>query len=200
MNYLNVCSAHSYFIGGGNRRTRRKPSTCRKSLTSYHIKLYMWTSLCSRFELTTSVVIGTDCIGSCKCNYHTITATTVSLRHWCSILYVDYVMSKCPTFSCIFVLISYNIPEVCVYDKLLLHFYYVSNLDIIYNFNLTTLLIYDWSIHSFFISSICMKISKIHQHITHKQYYIIASSTDNKKFQTVLTIFLWFIYITHDTM
>jgi hypothetical protein len=25
---------------------------------------------------TTSVVIGTDCIGSCKSNYHTITATT----------------------------------------------------------------------------------------------------------------------------
>ena len=30
----------------------------------YHIMLY--TSLWSRFELTTSVVIGTDCIGSCK--------------------------------------------------------------------------------------------------------------------------------------
>ena len=29
----------------------------------------------SRFELTTSMVIGTDCIGSCKFNYHTITAT-----------------------------------------------------------------------------------------------------------------------------
>ena len=30
----------------------------------------------SRFELTTSVVIGTDCIGSCKSNYHMITAMT----------------------------------------------------------------------------------------------------------------------------
>jgi hypothetical protein len=28
------------------------------------------------FELTTLVVIGTDCIGSCKSNYHMITATT----------------------------------------------------------------------------------------------------------------------------
>jgi hypothetical protein len=37
----------------------------------YHIMLYI--SPCSRFELTTSVVIGTDCIGSCKSNYHTIT-------------------------------------------------------------------------------------------------------------------------------
>jgi hypothetical protein len=31
----------------------------------------------SRFELTTSVVIDTDYIGSCKSNYHAITATTV---------------------------------------------------------------------------------------------------------------------------
>jgi hypothetical protein len=40
----------------------------------YHIMLS--TSPWSRFELTTSVVIGTDCIGSCKSNCHTITATT----------------------------------------------------------------------------------------------------------------------------
>ena len=37
----------------------------------------MYTSPWSRFELSTSVVIGIDCIGSCKSNYHTITATTV---------------------------------------------------------------------------------------------------------------------------
>ena len=40
----------------------------------YHIMLF--TSPWSRFELPTSVVIGTDCIGSIKSNYHTITATT----------------------------------------------------------------------------------------------------------------------------
>ena len=40
----------------------------------YHIMLY--TSPWSRFELTTSVVIGTDCTGSCISNCHTITATT----------------------------------------------------------------------------------------------------------------------------
>ena len=42
----------------------------------YHIMLY--TSLWSRFDLTTSVVIDTDCIGTCSCksNYHTIMATT----------------------------------------------------------------------------------------------------------------------------
>jgi hypothetical protein len=41
----------------------------------YHIMLY--TSPWSRFELTTSVMIGTDCIGNCKSNYHTITSTTI---------------------------------------------------------------------------------------------------------------------------
>jgi len=45
----------------------------------YHIKLYA--SPWSRFELT-SVVIGTDCIGSCKSNYHTITATTASNKFY----------------------------------------------------------------------------------------------------------------------
>ena len=40
----------------------------------YHIMLC--TTSWSRFELTTSVVIGTDCIYSCKSNSYTITATT----------------------------------------------------------------------------------------------------------------------------
>ena len=39
----------------------------------YHIMLC--TSSWSRFELTTSVVMGTDCIDSCYSNYHTIMAT-----------------------------------------------------------------------------------------------------------------------------
>ena len=34
------------------------------------------TSQWAGFKLTTLVVIGTDCIGSCKSNYHTITTTT----------------------------------------------------------------------------------------------------------------------------
>ena len=40
----------------------------------YHIMLYSSSWL--RFELTTSVVIGSGCIGNCKFNYHTITAKT----------------------------------------------------------------------------------------------------------------------------
>jgi hypothetical protein len=44
----------------------------------YHIMLY--TSPWWRFVLTTSVMIGTDYIGSCKSNYYTITSTTVPER------------------------------------------------------------------------------------------------------------------------
>ena len=40
----------------------------------YHIMLY--TSPWSRYKHTTSVVVGTDCIGSCKSKYHVTTVTT----------------------------------------------------------------------------------------------------------------------------
>jgi hypothetical protein len=54
----------------------------------YHIMLY--TSPWLRFEFTASVVIGTDCIDSCKSNYHTITATTVLLN----VSYVKHTQSQ----------------------------------------------------------------------------------------------------------
>ena len=68
------------FTCGGNRR---KLPTCRKSLTNfitYWCIEYMlpWTG----FELTTLVVIGTNCTGSCKSNYHTITIRTVPSECW----------------------------------------------------------------------------------------------------------------------
>jgi hypothetical protein len=40
----------------------------------YHV-MYQAHPAWMEFELTTLVVIGTDCIGSCKSNYHTITTT-----------------------------------------------------------------------------------------------------------------------------
>jgi hypothetical protein len=40
---------------------------------------YTWPP--SKFELTALVVIGTDCIGSCKSNYHTITYSPVSKQY-----------------------------------------------------------------------------------------------------------------------
>ena len=75
------------FIGGGNRKTRENHrSTCRnishwQTLSHNVVYTLPW----SRFELTTSVVIGTDCIGSCKSNYHTITTTTAPVTYICTL-------------------------------------------------------------------------------------------------------------------
>jgi len=65
------------FVGGENRSTRRKQPTCRKSLTNFITYCCIeYTSSWKGFELTTLVVISTDCTGSCQSNYHTITTTT----------------------------------------------------------------------------------------------------------------------------
>jgi hypothetical protein len=56
----------------------------------YHVVLY--TSPLSWFHLTTSVVIGTNCICSCKSNYHTITTTTAI---WIQYEYVSMSISTC---------------------------------------------------------------------------------------------------------
>ena len=52
----------------------RKPQTCCKSLTN--LTLYRVHFAIRGFKLTTLVVIGTDYIGSCNSNYHTIMTTT----------------------------------------------------------------------------------------------------------------------------
>ena len=49
----------------------------------------------SRLELTTSVVMGTDCIGSCKSNYHTITAVY-------KIEYIHSIISHVMYLICVF--------------------------------------------------------------------------------------------------
>jgi hypothetical protein len=65
------------FIGVGNLSTRRKPMTCRKSLTNFITQRCIeYTSPWMGLKLTTLVVIGTDRTGSYKSNYHTITTTT----------------------------------------------------------------------------------------------------------------------------
>jgi len=57
--------------------TRRKTPTCRKSLTNFITHCYIeYMSPWTGFEFTTLVAIDTDCTGSCKSNYITITTTT----------------------------------------------------------------------------------------------------------------------------
>jgi hypothetical protein len=48
--------------------------------TLYHIMFYRVHIACLVFELTMLVVIGTDCTGSCKSNYHAI---TTAVPHIC---------------------------------------------------------------------------------------------------------------------
>ena len=55
------------FIGGGNRSTQKKPTTCRKYQTNFEPS--------AGFKLTTLIVKATDCIGSYKSNYHTVMTT-----------------------------------------------------------------------------------------------------------------------------
>ena len=53
----------------------------------YHIMLYRVHLVWTGFELTTLVVIGTDCICSCKSNYHTTTTTTAPTIRYSSSMF-----------------------------------------------------------------------------------------------------------------
>jgi hypothetical protein len=59
-------------------KTRPVASHCWHTLSHVVSSIPLWVGL----ELTTLLVIRSDCIGSCKSNYHTITKTMAPLRHW----------------------------------------------------------------------------------------------------------------------
>jgi hypothetical protein len=85
----------------------------------YHKYMYLkfqWLKI-SRFELTTSVVIGIDYIGSCKSNYNTITATTaLRFENICAqgsmfkyVMYWNIVKQHKPT-----ILVGHLFQELCI--------------------------------------------------------------------------------------
>jgi hypothetical protein len=74
-----VCSNHLvsvyYTYCNQNFSARRKPPTCQVTDKLYHTMMHRVHLAWAGFELTTLVVIGTDCIGRCKSNYYTINTT-----------------------------------------------------------------------------------------------------------------------------
>jgi hypothetical protein len=65
---------HQFYWWGKPEYLERKPLACHKSLTNFITWSFIeYTSPWAGFELTNLMVIGTDCTGSCKSNYHVIT-------------------------------------------------------------------------------------------------------------------------------
>jgi hypothetical protein len=70
--FNNVSSWGVSFHGLGNQSTWRKTPTRHTSLTKCPIKLYQAHLVRAEFALTTLVLIGIDCMVSCKYSYYTI--------------------------------------------------------------------------------------------------------------------------------
>ena len=124
--------SHSAIYRGGQLNWWRKSEDSEKTtdlsqVTDNRDHIMLYTSPSSRFELTTSVVIGTDCICSCKSNYHTITATMAFSFSICLLLTIHYIWtffildiskySGC--FKCVQILYS----TFCVQTISMIHFY-----------------------------------------------------------------------------
>jgi hypothetical protein len=68
----------------------------------YHIILYQYTLPWAGFELTTLVVVDTNCIDSCKSNFHTIMTMTVPVHMETQLLDNIFRLQECHIkFKCI---------------------------------------------------------------------------------------------------
>jgi len=76
ISWLSVLLVKETGVSGENHRP--VASHCQ---TLSHIMLYRVHLALTGLKLTTLVVIGTDCTGSCKSNYHTITTTTTPTQN-----------------------------------------------------------------------------------------------------------------------
>ena len=68
----------------------------------YHKLLYqvqMYTLPWVRFEITTLVVIGTDCIGSCKSNYYAITTMMSPSSRWVQASVIKLLKTRLCSYS-----------------------------------------------------------------------------------------------------
>jgi hypothetical protein len=104
----------------------------------YHIMLY--TTPWSRFELTTSVVIGNDCIGSCKSNCHTIMATMAPLKNNISLYACKTQIDVQPSDPCLISTTQTSVPQIFVLFQILKS---ASNSQIYGNFSLSQIEVTD---------------------------------------------------------
>jgi len=111
------------FIGGGNH-----VPTASCWLTLSHNVVSSTPRLSGGFELTTLVMIGTDCIGSYKSNYHTTTTApnpfeTFVVRWWIYLLF--YWLNVSIMIFCL--ILSFLFTEICM--KTNYYYYYLWRND-----------------------------------------------------------------------
>jgi len=79
---FNNISVITVLLVWGNRSTRENHWHAASHWQTLSHMLYRVHLAWTGFELTALSMIDTGCIGSCKSNYHAITATTTSLIDW----------------------------------------------------------------------------------------------------------------------